>query len=426
MKNNTIRLVIVLGTLCVVGIFAIQMFWLIKVFDVRASQFDLNTSIALRNVAFRLQKYNNHEKLTEDPVKQVSPDYYIVRINDVIDANILEFYLKEELLKHNVITDFEYGIYDCVGERMVYGNYVVLDKSKADTACTTALPRWENDNYYFGVYFPNRETSLLNQMAIWLFSTGVLVLVTAFFAYTMFVILRQKRLSEIQKDFVNNMTHEFQTPLATITVAADVLRKPDIGQQPARLLNYANIIQMEAQRLKGQVERVLQMAVADKTTMSLRTETLEMNDLVSQVVASFQGDLVNKTVCWHIDLQAPHDRVEADFLHLRNVISNLLDNSIKYSGDAPEITIRSANEKNGVLIQITDKGEGIAPEHLRKIFDKFYRVPKGNVHNIKGFGLGLHYVKTVVQAHKGKIRVQSSVGQGTTFSLWLPLKNTWK
>ncbi|SFC39609.1 two-component system, OmpR family, phosphate regulon sensor histidine kinase PhoR [Flexibacter flexilis DSM 6793] len=421
MKNRTIALIVTLGVLCIAGIFSIQLFWLNRAFDLRETQFNFGVNIALRNVAVRLLHYNGHQMAAENPVSQLSPNYFVVRVNDVIDANVLELYLREELLKRNVIENFEYAIYDCVGEKMVYGNYVSLEKDEKNPSCTSSLPRWNTDNYYFGVYFPNKDANLLSSMGIWLFSTGVLVLVSVFFGYAMFVILKQKRLSEIQKEFINNMNHEFQTPLATITVAADVLRKPDIGKHPARLQNYANIIQHETQRLRSQVERLLQTASADKDVWELNRQTVHLHQVLEQVAESYTQTLQN--VNGRIALDFPQncsDEVSADGLHLRNAFANLIDNAIKYSALSPEIGIKTSCQKKGVLVEISDKGIGISAEHQRKIFDKFYRVPSGNLHNVKGFGLGLHYVKSVVEKHGGKINVHSRVGEGTTFGVWLP------
>lgn len=421
MKNRTIGLIVTLGVLCIAGIFSIQLFWLNRAFDLRETQFNFSVNIALRNVAVRLLHYNGHQVAAENPVNQLSPNYFVVRVNDVIDANVLELYLKEELLKRNVIQDFEYGIYDCMGEKMVYGNYVSLEKEEKNPSCTSSLPRWNTDNYYFGVCFPNKDANLLNSMGIWLFSTGVLVLVSVFFGYAMFVILKQKRLSEIQKEFINNMNHEFQTPLSTITVAADVLRKPDISQYPARLQNYANIIQLETQRLRSQVERLLQTASADKDVWQLNRQTVHLYQVLEQVADSYAETLQNSNGYITLDLQDNcSDKISADVLHLRNAFANLIDNAIKYSSLAPEISLKTFCQRKGIWVEISDKGIGIATEHQRKIFDKFYRVPSGNLHDVKGFGLGLHYVKSVIEKHDGKINVRSSVGEGTTLSVWLP------
>lgn len=417
MNNSSIRIIIVIGVLCIAGILSIQLFWLNKAFDLRETQFNLNTNIALRNVAARFAIHNGQQRTPENPVSQLSTNYFVVRINSQIDANLLELYLKEELLRYNVITDFEYGIYDCVGEKMVYGSYVALNATTKEITCTNSLPRWNNDNYYFGILFPDKDANLLSQMGIWIFSTGMLFLVAAFFAYAMWIILKQKRLSEIQKDFINNMTHEFQTPLSTIAVAASVLRKPDIAENPARIQNYANIIQIETQRLGAHVERVLQMAVADKEKIPLSIEAINLNKLINDSAAPYIQSVSAKGGTITMDLRASSDLIKADRLHLNNLIANLLDNAVKYSPVQLNILLHTYNEGNWIVLEVSDKGMGISAEYLRKIFDKFYRVSEGNKHDVKGFGLGLHYVKLVTEAHGGKISVQSKVGSGTSFRI---------
>jgi two-component system phosphate regulon sensor histidine kinase PhoR len=248
----------------------------------------------------------------------------------------------------------------------------------------------------------------------------VLVVVILFFGYSLFVILQQKRLSEIQKDFINNMTHEFKTPISTIAISADVLKNPDIVKQPERLLRYATIIQNESHRLKNQVERVLQMAVADKREIKLKLEIVDIHQIIEKSVQSIQTILDTRKGKIHYSFKALRSELIGDTLHLTNIIYNLLDNAIKYCDRQPEIYVTTLSVRNGVLIQIKDNGIGISPEAQSLIFEKFYRVPTGNLHNVKGFGLGLNYVKVLVKAHKGYIKLNSKVNEGSIFSIFLP------
>ena len=245
-----------------------------------------------------------------------------------------------------------------------------------------------------------------------------MLLVIVFFAYTLFVILKQKRLSEIQKDFINNMTHEFKTPLSTIAISTAVLKDPNIIKAPERLLNYATIIENENQRLKQQVERVLQMARLEKEDIGLKKETVDVHELIQDAV---KINAINSKATITLDLQATRSQLAADKLHLTNVFFNLLDNAIKYNTNAPEIVVRSQNVNGSIQIEVQDNGIGIKPEDQRKIFFRFYRVPTGNLHDVKGFGLGLSYVKLIVEGHKGKITVSSEPGNGSCFSIVLPL-----
>jgi Signal transduction histidine kinase len=284
------------------------------------------------------------------------------------------------------------------------------------------LAKWENEPYYFGVLFPNKSTSIISRMGMWIFSSLVLLLVIGFFAFTVWVIFEQKRLAEVQRDFINNMTHEFKTPISTISISAGVLKNPSIINNPQRLTMYAGIIQEEANRLKNQVERVLQMATVDEERIRINRETVDIHNIILKAVKNVQPLLQEKNGNINYQLNAGLHHISGDPLHLTNIIYNLLDNAVKYCNKQPYITISTQNKGKGITISITDNGIGIEKEHLKKIFDKFYRVPTGNVHDVKGFGLGLSYVGIVVRTHRGKLNVSSEVGRGTTFEIQLPFE----
>lgn len=419
MKNSTIRSVVILAVLCIAGISIIQVYWFRRAFDLRKDEFDRTVTTALFNVAQQLFEINNTPSPANNPVRQVSTNYFAVMVNSELKADLLEFLLRTEFEKSNIQTDFEYGIYDCASEQMVYCNYVSL-QSSSKRAATFTLPKWSSLGYYFGVKFPYREAHILNQMGIWTFSSVVLLLVIVFFCYALFVILKQKRLSEIQKDFINNMTHEFKTPLSTIAVSAEAIRDPIIHQHPERLLNYTSIIQKENSRLTQQVERVLQMARIDKGSIILKKESVSIQQVVHEAIQQASAYLEQKQGVISCDFNATNDYLQADKLHLTNALFNLLDNAIKYCATAPKITIVTRDHKNGIVLEAHDNGIGIGKEESKRVFEKFYRVPTGNVHDVKGFGLGLSYVKNIVEAHKGKISLRSAPQQGSVFTIFLP------
>lgn len=418
-SRTTLRIVIVLAALSIVGITVTQIYWVRRAFDLRENQFHRDVNTALRNVATQIFDINRTPSPTNNPVTQLSTNYFAVMINGPIDAGLLEFLLVTEFEKRNIKHDFEYGIYDCSDRCMLYGDYISLSDKKPMVK-TAELPKWQEESYYFGVNFPRVEANLLSQMGIWGFSSAVMLIVIFFFVYTLFVILKQRRLSEIQKDFINNMTHEFKTPISTIAISTEVLKDPAIRETPERLLSYATIIENENNRLKQHVERVLQMARLDKDTITLKKEFVDIHDLIresmkncSLALADHSGEIAPK-------FNAANGMVYADRLHLVNVFSNLIDNAIKYTKQAPRIHIRTSNNAGVVVVEVKDNGIGISQEHLRKVFHRFFRVPTGNVHDVKGFGLGLNYAKVIVDAHKGKIAVESELGQGTTFTITIP------
>ena len=414
MSRTTLRTVIILAALSIAGITFTQVYWVRKAFDIRENQFYRDVNTSLSNVAEKIYEINKTPNPVNNPVSQLSTNYFAVLVNGPIDASVLEFLLKSEFEKHNISDDFEYGIYDCAEKCMVGGNYISPGKAKL-ISHFPETPKLNNDGYYFAVQFPRLEANILSQMGIWGFSSAVMLVVIFFFVYTLFVILKQRRLSEIQKDFINNMTHEFKTPISTIAISTEVLKDPAIVHTPERLLNYATIIQNENQRLKQQVERVLQMAKLDEDDIGLKMEETDIHELIREVVKNNLVAIESKRGKVHLELNAKSTIKKVDRLHFTNVIYNLLDNAIKYNNSIPDLTITTTDHDSDLRISVSDNGIGIRTEEQGKVFHKFYRVPTGDLHDVKGFGLGLNYAKLIVEKHGGKISVVSEVGKGSTF-----------
>ena len=418
MSRFTLRIVIALAALSIAGITFTQIYWVRKAFDLKENQFNSDVNLALENVATRIFDYNKTPSPANSPITQVSTNYFVVLVNGPIDSNLLGLLIKNEFDKRNIKADYQYGIYDCADKCMVGGNYYAPVKN-SNAVNFSELPTTKIDGYYFGVRFPKIEANLVSQMGIWGFSSLVMLVVIFFFVYTLFVILKQRRLSEIQKDFINNMTHEFKTPLSTIAISTEVLKDPSIIHTPERLLNYANIIENESNRLKQQVERVLQMARLEKSDIGLKRELVNIHDLIKEAVKNNAFALSAKKGKIDLNLSANNNQLQLDKLHFVNVIHNLLDNAIKYNQSVPEITVTTYNQVGQLRLEIKDNGIGMSSENQKKIFQRFYRVPTGNLHDVKGFGLGLNYVKLIVEGHQGKITVQSSIGEGSTFTIVL-------
>lgn len=390
-----------------------------KAFDLKANQFNADVNRALENVASRIHDINKTPIPANSLVDQESSNYFTVMVNGPIDSNLLGFLLKNEFDRSNITADYEFGVYDCSKQCMTGGNYISPTKNKIPPSLSE-LPALKMDGYYFGVRFPQIEANLISQMGIWGFSSVVMLVVIFFFAYTLFVILKQRRLSEVQKDFINNMTHEFKTPLSTIAISTGVLKDPSIIQAPERLINYATIIENETNRLKQQVERVLQMARLEKNNLTLKRETTDLHELISESVKNNTVALQKKSGKFELYLNAENSLVNIDKLHFSNVLYNLMDNAIKYCTISPTITITTSSSHHQFTLDVKDNGIGISEDNLKKIFHRFYRVPTGNLHDVKGFGLGLNYVKLVVESHGGKIMVNSKMGSGSTFTILLP------
>lgn len=419
MRKNTIRYIVLLGAVSIAGIILIQIYWVRKAFDLKEKQFNQTIQIALRNVADKMAEYGQFSIPSTDLINQISTDYYAVNLNNTIDAKTLEYYLISEFQKMGITTDFEYGIYDCSSDKMVYGNYV-SSHGVVENKPIKALPKMDKLTYYFVIYFPERSSYITSKMDNWIFTSFILLFVIVFFSYALFIILRQRRLSEVQRDFINNMTHEFKTPISTIAIASETISQPDIIKTPERLFTYSGIIHEEAVRLNMQVERVLQTVKAERKEFQLNKEKIDLHELVKSIVESFNVNAKNNKGEIKLNFSAANYNILADKHHLTNIIFNLLDNAIKYSAQSPMVTVATINEGNKLLLSVADNGIGIKKEYLKKIFDKFFRVPSGNIHNVKGFGLGLSYVKSIAKLHRWKIKVDSDFGKGSTFTLVMP------
>jgi len=410
-----------LATISLGGVIATQIYWVSKAFNLQEKQFNDQVQLALNDVVKNILSINHDTYTINNPVKQISSNYFIAQINDTLHPYLLETILNQEFEKRNLIIDYEYVIYDCFTDSIVFGNYIPLgSEEKNNLAATSDTMAWNNDGHYFGVYFPKKTSYIVSGMGIWVFSSALILLIISFFSYTIAVILKQKRLSEIKNDFINNMTHELKTPISTISLSSDVLISENLQNNPERLKMYAQIIKEENERLKKQVDRVLQMAMLDKEEIQLQSEKLNMHQLIQRCVNSMEPQIINANGKIELFLDSTNDSVRGDRVHLTNIVFNLLDNAFKYSPNQPQIKIKTENQDNNLLIHITDKGIGIPLIYQKNIFEKFYRVPSGDLHNVKGFGLGLNYVKTMVEIHNGTIKLKSKEGKGSTFTITLP------
>ncbi|MBX7093316.1 MAG: HAMP domain-containing histidine kinase [Flavobacteriales bacterium] len=438
MKPRTFRSLLLLGTLSLIGIVGIQIYWVNKALIAQKNEellqereysqqekiFNDRVTIALSNVADRILDFYNDPSDLFNNVEQVQSNYFVVRINDTLHPYILESFLQQEFAKSNIKEDFEYAIYDCFTDSLVYGKYVSMDESKENDVSKKPDIKWDKDAHYFSVFFPNRAGFKGNvsqpELNVWLYSSVIVLIVIGFFGYAVFLILQQKRLADVKTDFINNMTHELKTPISTISLSAEVLLRDNISNDPNRIHQYAKIIFNENKRLENQVERVLQMATLEKEKIVLRKSEIDIHDLIKNCVDNFKIAVEASGGVLELNLNAEKYLVNGDKVHLTNILYNLIDNARKYSPVDPLIRVSTENTQRGIRIVISDNGIGMSKDVLRHIFDKFYRVPTGNVHNVKGFGLGLYYVKVMTEEHGGTIHVESEPEKGSRFILELP------
>lgn len=442
-------MVIILGVISMLSILTIQLFWIqknitfqeenielqIRQDSLFTKQFNDNVTIALKNVANEIKRINKQPGDLYGNVRQLTPNYFTVELQDTILPFLLETLLKKEFYHQNVERDFQYGIYDCYADSIVYGTYIrfvddttfVSDPTRGDANLNPDLQlKLNSDAHYFTVYFPTwSEASfqkLPSKVTPWYYLFAIILFVMVFFAFAISVMLRQKKLSEIKNDFINNMTHELKTPIATIRISSETLLNIDPNKDESeKLQRYSGIIYKENKRLEQQVERVLNIARLDRHELKLKLETFCIHEVIEEARDNFQFNQLEELGGEiTLDLAAADHLIHADVMHITNVINNLLDNAVKYCDQVPKIHISSRNLKNRIIVSVKDNGKGISREDIKYIFDKFYRVSTGNLHDVKGFGLGLYYVKTIIEQLGGSITVKSSIGKGSEFSISFP------
>lgn len=422
MKHKTLKYIIFLATLSIAGVFLIQFIFLKNSYKYSEEQFKESTTVALKEVAWQIMLETgnaaNYDSIT--PVEIITNNTYIVNMDAFFDKEMVKRHLIEELQKHEIYAAFEFAIYNPEKEQMDEKTLITENLKEEPSAFNFPLDK--KYTYYFSVHFPDRTSYFNAKLSIWYFFTALLLVVVFFFGYTLWVIIRQRQLSEIQKNFINNLTHELKTPISSIALAANVLNDKEILETPNRLFEYARIIQEQNNRLAKNVEKVLNLASLEKNRIRLNLEEFELNAFIQEITEHFkQSDFGSKAA---IKMQFPTASflVKADKFHFQNLVLNILENAVKYCEKKPEISIAINKIDKKIQLSFADNGIGISKEHHKKIFKKFYRVPTGNVHNVKGFGLGLDYVYKIIKAHDWKIRVGKNPGGGSIFTITIPTK----
>jgi two-component system phosphate regulon sensor histidine kinase PhoR len=346
-------------------------------------------------------------------------------IEERIDSAYLQVILAEAIADNGIQLEYKYAIKNSQKGRdtIIIGNKDYNEVKRKDEFYQPLFIYDMNgaEPNYLHIYFPKRSGYLLRETGFTIIPTFILTaLLIAIFTYAIMIIFRQKKLSNIKNDFINNMTHELKTPISTISLASQMLQDGSVTNTPKTIEHVSKVIFQESKRLSFQVEKVLQMAVFNEGRLKFKLKELDVNKMIETVITNFELRVKNKNGTITANIKADNPIVKADEVHLTNVIFNLLDNAVKYSKEIPEITVSTLNKKEQVIIVVQDKGIGISKEHQKQIFDRFYRVPTGNVHNVKGFGLGLSYVKKVIDSHQGIIKVDSALNKGTKFSILFP------
>ena len=345
-------------------------------------------------------------------------------LNKRIQSNMVNQLLRKELQNKGITGSFTYKIQQANVKNKIDTPLETNEHSHTSEVYKTQLFPKEmiKESGWLLLSFPNKSNYILANMAwIMALSGGLLLILLGSFGYTLQLILKQKKVSEMKTDFINNMTHEFKTPVTTIMIASEALKDEELSGGRAQIERLANIIYYENIRLGNHIERVLHLAKVDKEDFKLENRAIELNTLIAAVADSMSLQLEKQKAKIQLDLQAKNDVVFADELHLSNVLFNLIDNALKYCDGEAKIKISTQNLGKQIVCTVQDNGLGMSKDQIDKIFDQFYRIPTGNVHNVKGFGLGLSYVNTIVRLLKGQIKVKSEKHKGSTFEISIPL-----
>lgn len=416
MHKRTIKIIVILGSVALLLLVGVQFFWAKNIVQLQEKQFNHKVKIALSNAGYKLRLIQHESISSIHPVKQINDNQFIVQIQDIINPVAIDSILQVEFENLEMELPYKIGIYDCFTDSVVYS----LGGSKLQETVPAKEygVNWNLDSYNFGVVFPqaNKYKDELETWTIALFSVLVMFFLIS---YVIYLLIHQKKLDEIKNDFINNMTHELKTPISTIALSADVLCKVNTEEENQKTARYARIIKEENNRLKNQVERVLQIAFLEHENIRINKSWVSMKSILEK--ASYPYELSLEKKGGSLTIQGDDVEIKGDEHHLTHLFSNLIDNAIKYSNQTPLISITIDLREERVEVSVADNGIGMTKEEQQNIFKKFYRVPTGNVHNVKGFGIGLNYVQLIAEQHKGKVTVNSNSEGGTTFLISLPI-----
>ncbi len=413
MSQHAIRNSILLALIALTGLLTVQIVWFQRAYDLKKHQFSERVNLALRQTAHELLTLAGDQKSRIPPVQQLAGNEWRIQLERNFEYDSLPALLHQAIDNQHIESNYNVAIIDCYNMQLILGYDANLVLAGDEVPCSGR--EQTASCYNLTVTFPNQRASLLQEMGFWIFSALACLLVLAYFGYSLYILLKEKRLSQMKEDFISNMTHELKTPIANIAIASEVLKNPMNQFSAAKMQSYAGIIHSESERLREQVERVLQIAYLEENKLDLKLEPFNLNDLIEDILVSFSVRVQHRNGKLSFQANANNASVEADKFHLSNVIYSLLDNADKYSPMVPEIFIITEDTPQGIRLTIADRGMGILKEFQQHIFDKFYRIPTGDVHNVNGFGLGLSYAKMIIEAHGGNISVESQAQAGSRF-----------
>jgi two-component system, OmpR family, phosphate regulon sensor histidine kinase PhoR len=410
-------------TIALIGLMGVQIYWIRNASSVKEANFKRSVNEAITRVVAKIEQVEKRKALQNNQYAGMMNFNRHMTYENFITSESLDSLISVELNVRGIDSRFEVGIYKPEKDTMLLktSNTAPREMIKKGFAFRLFASDIFTSPEYLIIYFPNEQKYLLTELWGMLLISIILIIVIMYsFSYTIRTIFRQKKLSEMKNDFINNMTHEFKTPISTISLACEALSDDEISKSSGFFSNYLNIIKEENKRLAGMSEKILQTAVIEKGQLKMKKEKIDFHAIIADVIKNIRIQVEIKDGVIIRNFKAAQPILEGDKVHLTNLVYNLLDNANKYSPRRPVIKVRTENTANGIVLTIEDKGIGISKTDQKKIFDKLYRVPTGNIHEVRGFGLGLSYVKAIVAEHNGKISIDSEVGKGSTFKIFLP------
>ncbi|MBM3404189.1 MAG: HAMP domain-containing histidine kinase [Bacteroidetes bacterium] len=425
MNPRRLVLLIIILSLSLCGLLGIQLYWIRHTLAIREVNFRRSVNEALSEVVFQAELFGKQHGTKGGIKKGSSIGYSIFRpVEEQLSEEILGSIIRKELSQKGIDTRFEFGVFspkkkDFVIKKATVGRNDLIKKGYAVTMFPDEL--FASPNYLI-VYFPHEKSFLLSQLGGLFISSFLLIGIIAYaFYYAVMTIFRQKRLSEMKNDFINNMTHEFKTPISTISLACEALRDKEVSKDVSFYNTYVGIIHEENRRLAIMAEKILQTAVIDKGQLKLKKELFDIHQVIDEVIRNIGIQVEIKDGEIIRDYRAVRKEVFADRVHIINAIYNLLDNANKYSPKKPQIRVVTENNESRIIVAIEDKGIGISTSDQKRLFEKLYRIPTGNIHDVRGFGLGLSYVKAIVEKHGGEVGMESELNKGSKFWFSLPM-----
>lgn len=425
LRSQTIRLGIFISALILAAIVLFQLVWLRKVYNFEQKEFDHSITKAVRNFYedINTDSAGNPIAHLSDRVTRHNSQTYLVRLDNlptfaVSEYDSLAYYMHSELEDEEVFTDCYLSIYDARKNQVVFQKY--LRAAPSTHAQAPAPPAAEEAYSHIALYFPYRRQYILGLMNFWLISSALVLFVLVLFGGSLYYFYRQKFLNEIQRDFINNFTHEFKTPVSVINLAAETLENTDLQKKPERLQQYAAIIKYQGQYLQAQIERLLQYAFTESNQLPLQKEEVSLHAIINEALKNLQPLIQATAATIECQFEAAKDGLLSDKGYLLIVVINLVENALKYA-QQPKVIVSTYNEGAYVVLSVKDNGRGIEPRYRKRIFKKFYRITQGDQSSGRGFGLGLAFVRRIVDAHHGKIGVESIPQVGSAFIVKLPL-----